>query len=158
MMTWSNAAWWLGYIFVAIAFQSMLPGTDFFLPGLILALQERHLSQVIFLGAVGILLQEGMGSMAFGGSLLWYAAAAILFFAGSGLLQGTGFMFVTLFGIVLSVVHYLIFSTLASLQDIPWNSSPLLHECIQQALCIPLMWLAASSTRRMVVHEDRNRQ
>ena len=117
-MNWRNAAWWLGYIFVAIALQSLFPGTDFFLPGLILALQERNLSQIILLGAVGILLQEGMGSMAFGGSLLWYAAAAILFFAGSGVLQGTGFIFVMLFGVVLSFAHYLIFSTLASLQDI----------------------------------------
>ena len=99
-MSWASAGWWLCYAFVGIALQALMPGLDFLLPGFILALQERRISQVLAVGAFFVLVQEGMGSMAFGGTLLWYALAAIAFYVGCGLLQGTGFLFVTLFGMM----------------------------------------------------------
>lgn len=157
-MSWASAGWWFCYAFVAVAFQSFMPGLDFFLPGFILALQERRFVQVLAVGALFVLLQEGMGSMAFGGTLLWYALAAIIFHVGCGLLQGTGFLFVTLFGILLSCIHYMIFALLSTLQDIPWNPSLLLDECLFQALFTPWVWWVASALRRGVIREDRNRQ
>ncbi len=157
-MSWINAGWWLCYAFAAVALQAFMPGLDFLLPGFILALQERNAPQVLAVGALFVLLQEGMGSMAFGGTLLWYALAAIVFYVGCGLLQGTGFLFVTLFGALLSCAHYVIFALLSTLQDIPWNPSLLLDECLFQTLFTPWVWWMAAGLRRMVMHEDRNRQ
>ena len=157
-MSWASAGWWLCYAFIGVALQALLPGLDFLLPGFILALQERNFPQVLAVGAFFVLLQEGMGSMAFGGTLLWYALAAIVFHVGCGLLQGTGFLFVTLFGILLSCAHYFIFAMLAALQDIPWNPRLLLDECLFQALFTPWVWWVAAALRRKVIHEDRNRQ
>ena len=157
-MSWASAGWWLCYAFAAVALQALMPGLDFLLPGFILALQERNFPQILAVGAFFVLLQEGMGSMAFGGTLLWYALAAIAFYVGCGILQGTGFLFVSLFGILLSCAHYLIFATLAALQDIPWTPSLLLDECLFQALFTPWVWWVAAALRRKVSHEDRNRQ
>ena len=157
-MSWASAGWWLCYAFVAISLQALMPGLDFLLPGFILALQERNFPQILAVGALFVLFQEGMGSMAFGGTLLWYALAAITFHVGCGLLQGTGFLFVSLFGILLSCTHYVIFALLTTLQDIPWNSSLLFDECLFQALFTPWVWWVASALRRKVIHEDRNRQ
>ena len=157
-MSWASAGWWLCYAFVGIALQALMPGLDFLLPGFILALQERRISQVLAVGALFVMVQEGMGSMAFGGTLLWYALAAIAFYVGCGLLQGTGFLFVTLFGMALSCVHYFIFALLATLQDIPWDSALLFDECLFQALFTPWVWWVAAILRRGVLHEVRNQQ
>lgn len=157
-MSWINAAWWICYASMGIALQALMPGLDFLLPGFILALQERNYAQVSAVGAFFVLLQEGMGSMSFGGTLLWYALAAIAFYVGSVLLQGTGFLFVTLFGILLCCAHYGIFVLLSTLQDIPWQPSLLFDECLFQALFTPVVWLAAAMLRKRAVHEDRNQQ
>ena len=67
-MSWINVGWWLCYAFAGITLQALMPGLDFLLPGFILALQERRYPQILAVGACFVLLQEGMGSMAFGGT------------------------------------------------------------------------------------------
>ena len=150
---WGNAGWWLAYAFVAIAMQSALPGLDFLLPGFILALQECRLFQALFIGTAFMMAQEGMGSMAFGGTLLWYAVAAVAYFMACSLFQGRSFLFVLLLSILLSGVRYVIFIFLARLQDIPWDAALLLDECFLQAVLTPFIWLIAVSLRRGRMHE-----
>lgn len=155
-MTWLNVGWWFCYCVAGIALQALMPGLDFLLPGFILALQERRPAQTLAVGGLFLLIQEGMGSMAFGGTLLWYTVAAILYHVGCSLFQGSSVLFVFLLGCLLSGVHYLIFALLATLQDIPWHPSLLLDECLFQAFFIPLGWWTACILRRMVIHEARN--
>ena len=152
-MSWANAGWWLAYAFAAISMQAALPGVDFLLPGLFIALQERRLFQTLLLGAAFTMAQEGMGSMFFGGTLLWYAVTAAAFYAACSLFQGRSFLFIFLLSALLSGVRYVIFAFLATLQDIPWEPSLLLDECFLQALLTPLIWAAASALRRGVKHE-----
>ncbi|MBQ3172193.1 MAG: hypothetical protein IJB53_09845 [Mailhella sp.] len=152
-MSWGNACWWLIYAFAAIAMQAALPGLDFLLPGFILALQERRLFQTLLLGAAFTMAQEGMGSMFFGGTLLWYAVTAAAFYAACSLFQGRSFLFIFLLSALLSGVRYVIFGFLSTLQDIPWEPSLLLDECFLQALLTPFIWAAASALRRGVKHE-----
>lgn len=154
-MSWGNTGWWLVYAFSAIALQAAFPGLDLLYPGFLILLQERRLFQTLCVGTLFLLAQEGMGSMAFGGTLLWYGLTAIAFYASCGLFQGSSFLFVLLLGSVLSGVHYVIFGVLANLQDIPWEPSALLDECFLQALLTPCVWWAASSLRRGSNHEDR---
>lgn len=154
-MSWANAGWWMLYAFVGIAMQAAFPGLDFLLPGFILLLQERRLFQTLLVGTLFLLAQEGMGSMAFGGTLLWYGFTAIAFHIACGLFQGGSFLFVFLLGGVLSAAHGVIFGMLASLQDIPWEAASLLDECLLQAMLTPCVWWAASSLRKGVTHEAR---
>ena len=152
-MSWGNAGWWLIYAFAAISLQAVLPGLDFLLPGFIIALQERRLFQTLLLGTAFMLAQEGMGSMAFGGTLLWYAAAAAAFYAACNLFEGRSILFIFLLSALLSGVRYVIFGFLSTLQDIPWEPALLLDECFLQALLTPFIWAAASALRRGVKHE-----
>lgn len=154
-MSWRNLGWWLLYAFAAISFQAVLPGLDLLLPGFIVALQERRWFQLFCVGMSFMLIQEGMGSMAFGGTLLWYGTAAIAYYAGCGLFQGGSLLFVFLLSTLLSCAHYVIFSLLATLQDIPWEPDHLLDECFVQMLLTPLLWWAAASLRKGVACEDR---
>ena len=152
-MMWGNAGWWLAYAFAAISMQAALPGLDFLLPGFILALQERRLFQALFIGTAFMMAQEGMGSMAFGGTLLWYAVAAVAYFMACSLFQGRSFLFILLLAILLSGVRYVIFGFLANLQGIPWEPSILLDECFLQAVLTPVICALASALRRGVKHE-----
>lgn len=154
-MIWANVGWWLVYAFAAIALQSVIPGLDFLFPGFIIAMQERRLFQTLCVGAAFMLAQEGMGSMAFGGTLLWYCVAAIAYYVGCSLFQGSSLLFVFLFSSLLSGVHYIIFGMLASLQDIPWEAANLLDECFLQAVLTPVIWWVASLQRKGLSHEDR---
>ena len=47
MMNWRNLLWWALYTCIGISLQAVLPGLDFLLPGLILAIQERKKNQEI---------------------------------------------------------------------------------------------------------------
>ncbi len=154
-MSWANMGWWVVYAFAAIALQAAFPGLDFLFPGFILLLQERRHFQTLIVGTLFLLAQEGMGSMAFGGTLLWYGLTAIAFYASSGLFQGGSLLFVFLLGSALSAVHGIIFGVLASLQGIPWEAASLLDECFFQALLTPCVWWAAFSLRRGVNDEAR---
>ena len=74
-----NVFWWLAYVCIAIFLQLFISGVDFFLPGIIVALQEKKITQfgVVFL--LFVLIQEGIGTMPFGNVFLWYSLAIIFF-------------------------------------------------------------------------------
>lgn len=154
-MNWSNIGWWLGYACVAVALQSRVPGLDFLLPGFILAIQERNPAQFAWVAVFFLLLQEGMGSMAFGGTLLWYALAVVLFYLGHSLFEVESFLFIFLLSGCLGATHYAVFSIMAGLQDIPVNTRLLTDESVFQALLTPLLWRLAYFSRRFLRHEDR---
>lgn len=61
MMNWRNLVWWGGYASIGISLQAVLPGLDFLLPGLILAIQERKKAQFLWVAALFLLIQEGTG-------------------------------------------------------------------------------------------------
>ena len=90
-MNWANIGWWVAYACIAIVLQSRAPGLDFLLPGFILAIQERNGAQFLWVAVFFLLLQEGMGNMAFGGTLLWYALAVFLFRLGTICLKQKAF-------------------------------------------------------------------
>jgi len=152
-MSWGNAVWWLVYSFAAIFMQAAVPGLDFLLPGFLIALQERRLFQTLLIGVGFMMAQEGMGSMAFGGTLLWYSVTALAYYGACSLFQGRSFLFIALLTATLSCVRYIIFGFLSTLQDIPWEPALLLDECFLQAALTPFIWLAAVSLRKGVKHE-----
>ncbi len=153
-MNWLNILWWAVYIGVAIVLQASVPGIDFLLPGFILAIQERNPFQFLWLAGIFILLQEGMGSMAFGGVLLWYSLTVLLFFIGQNLFEGESFLFIFLLSGCLGVAHYAVFSTMAGLQDMPVDANLLMEESVFQALLTPFVWRFARFVRRVPRHEN----
>ena len=65
-----NFIWWFVFFIIAIVAQSILSGIDFLLVGVIIALQERRIGQLIWVIFAAILLQEGVGTLPFGSVIL----------------------------------------------------------------------------------------
>ena len=77
-----NILWWAAFFVLGLALQQALPGTDVLVAGLFLALQERRPFQLAVVLFALILVQEGVGTLDFGTSVLWYLLVITLFFAG----------------------------------------------------------------------------
>ena len=153
-MNWYNVTWWFFYILIAIGLQQNFPGLDFLLPGFIIAVQERNVAQVGWVGLFFILLQEGLGSLAFGGTIMWYLLAIVWFFIAYNLFEVESFLFIFLLSGILATMHLAVFYMIASLQNIPVNNTKIMEESVYQALMTPFVWWAAQWTRKFVPHED----
>ncbi len=151
---WRNFFWWLAYGFVALLVQSRLPGIDAFLPGLIIACQEERPQQLFWLLLAAILIQEGTGGFAFGGTLLWYGFLLLLFRLGEFFFATAGFFFVMLLALGMSVLHACLLFTFGALQNMPVPLSRLAETALIQAALIPLLWGPALLTRNKVLRHE----
>lgn len=150
-----NIIWWVAFLVVSICLQQLLPGLDVLVIGLIIALQEGKPIQLLWVLPVLILMQEGMGTLAFGTSLLWYAVVIVLFHVGRWLFEAENFYFVFLLSACLGTVHFFLIQMMASLQDIVLPIADLRDESILQALFIPFAWRLAHLVRKGALpHED----
>lgn len=141
---------------IAVFLQSILSGIDFLLIGVIIALQEKRLGQLLWVLLAAILLQEGVGSLPFGSTLLWYTSAIIVFYGGRALFEAENFIFIFLVSTMLGVLHYIFTYAVASLHDLTINNTRLLVECAIQILIIPPLWRLTYVLRRNVrLSEDR---
>lgn len=147
-----NILWWISFTCIAIALQSLVPGVDFLIPGFIVLLQERSLKQFLWVTGIFLILQEGMGTMAFGSVLLWYFSAVALFILGKWLFEVESLAFILLLSVALSVTRYAILVLFANLQDLYLNEARLFDYSVYQALLMPFLWNVASFTRRGLRH------
>lgn len=135
--------WWGTYTIIAIWAQKLVPGVDFLVPGLVLSMQERPGWRTFVLVCFWVLLQEGMGNMAFGYAIMWYGLLALFYLLGQWLFEARSFLFMCLLGLGLGVLHPLLIYSLAILQGISWPVGPTIWEGVAQALTFPAVWLVA---------------
>ena len=147
-MKYANLFWWIGYAILAIMAQIIIPGVDFFLPGFIVAMQERKAKQFAWVALSFLILQEGMGTMAFGAVFLWYLTIIIFYIAGQWLFEVESLSFILLLSVVLSITHYMVIVSLAGLQGMQINLQSLIDESVYQAFVTPFLWHFAHYTRR----------
>lgn len=147
-MTGRDIIWWVIFIIAAIWMQQMLPGIDALIIGLIIALQEGRVSRIAWLLPVIILLQEGMGTLAFGTTILWYGCTIAMFFMGRWLFEVENFLFVFLLSTCLGLLHYVLSDMMASLQKLDLANRQLVDDSILQALFIPLTWRLTQLLRK----------
>lgn len=146
-MKLNNYVWWAVFFVCGIWAQYFVPGVDFLIVGIMLALQEGRLPQTIWVIVVVILAQEGLGSLAFGSSLLWYAAAIGLFRLGRWLFQARNLVFMGLMGLALGLWHFMLTDMMASLQSFAVERDRLMFESLLQGLFFPVAWVVASELR-----------
>lgn len=151
-----NILWWIMFLVLGLTLQQAFPGTDLLVAGLFLALQERRGLQTSVLLVVLLLMQEGMGTLDFGTSVLWYLLVVALFFAGRWMFETENWLFVLLISGCLGVAHYVVFWLMARLQFIPVNMTALLDESILQGLLTPFVWSFCMMARRWVVSNENN--
>lgn len=147
--------WWFTFLAVGLCLQQLAPGVDCLVPTLLIALQEKRIVQTAAIVLILILLQEGLGTLDFGSSLLWYTLIIGLFFAGRWLFETENWLFILLLSVCLGVTHYSIFLLMARLQYIPVDLVLLFDESILQALLTAIIWKVCIWLRRWLVpHEN----
>ena len=139
-----------------LALQQALPGTDVLVAGLFLALQERRPFQLAVVLLALILVQEGVGTLDFGTSVLWYLLVITLFFIGRWMFETENWLFVLLLSGCIGLAHYGVIWLMTRLQFIPLDTTQLLDESILQALLTPFVWQCSMMARRWVVPNENN--
>lgn len=137
--------------------ESFLPGVDILLIGLIIALQEGKLPQTLWVLLVVILLQEGVGSLAFGSSILSYTTAILVFYGGRALLEQENILFVLVVAVSAGLGHYAFTQAMATLQDISMPIDRLLMESLVQVLLLPPLWRITWLLRKKMVPHVQDR-
>ena len=131
--------WWLVFTLLAVWASRIVPGVDFFGPGLVLCLQEQR-GETFWLAGLWLLLLEGMGTMSFGYALVWFGAIVLMFHGGRWLFETRSFLFMCLMGAVLGAAHYALSLGMLTLEDMTVPRHRLLMEGLAQALVFPMQW------------------
>ena len=149
--------WWLAFTVLCIWGQSMLPGVDFFAPGMAVSLRWQKAGATIVLTLAWVAIQEGAGGLAFGYAILWYTVLISLLTVGRWLLDPGSLQFQALLGLALGLAHFFLLYLMAVLEMRAFPLLRVLGECLLQAVLYPVLWYAAESMypeRLKKRHED----
>lgn len=135
-----EAIWWLACTVAGIWLQKFFPGIDFLAPALIVCLQLDKLRTALVLGLVWTLIQEGTGSLAFGGSILWYAGLCLVFFQTRVYLATESPFFILILSLFAGLWHFVVIFLLSSLQDLRADTQLLMLQWLQTAILFPVIW------------------
>jgi hypothetical protein len=147
--------WWLLFTIAAIWAQSFMPGIDFLAPAIIVCLQMERLKQAIWLTVAFLILQEGMGTLAFGAGLLWYGALIMLYFIGRWLFESKNILFVFFIGISLGIWHFILLKIMGQLENLPISTDPLLRESALQVAVFTIEWGIVYSIYKRLQPDER---
>jgi hypothetical protein len=149
--------WWMAFTILGIWGQSMLPGVDFFAPGMAVSLRWQKPGATIILTLIWVAIQEGAGGLAFGYAILWYAILFVLLTVGRWLLDPGSLQFQALLGLALGLAHLLLLYLMAVLEMRAFPLVRVLGECLLQALLYPVLWYVSESMfpdRLKRIHEE----
>ncbi|WP_029897282.1 hypothetical protein [Desulfohalovibrio reitneri] len=135
---------WLAFTVAGVWAQHFAPGLDFLAAGLIVSLQEQRPGRTLWLALAWVLVQEGMGSLAFGTVILLYASLGIMYAVGRWLFEAKNLLFVCLLGVGYALVMAGLNLTMATLQDAVAPVERLLRLGFMQAVLTPVEWLVLS--------------
>ena len=149
-----NILWWMAYFAVGLTLQLRFAGVDALIPGIMLSCQEGRRQQTIWLCLCALLIQEGTGSLAFGGEVLWYGSLLLLFSLGKLFFVTGSLFFVVLLASVLGVLHSCMLYALSSLQGYSLDSYHLVQQAMAQTLLIPPLYAVASLARKRFLNYE----
>jgi hypothetical protein len=135
--------WWAAFTIVGVWAQHFLPGVDFLAPGLLVSLQEERPLGTAWLAVVWIMLQEGMGTLFFGASLLWYGVLVLGFLLGRTLFDPRSVTLMFLLGLLGGAAHFLVTFLVMGLEDMTFPMRRALIESVLQAGLLPALWFVA---------------
>ncbi len=118
--------WWACYLVTALWAQEMSGGLDFLAPGLLICLQSGQWWAAAWTAALWVLVQEGIGNLAFGVVIFFYAGMVMFFLLSRWLLEPENPLFIFFFSLLLAVWSWLALSGAVSFQELsarmpgPW--------------------------------------
>lgn len=131
---------WLIYSICALWGQFFVPSADFFLPALLLALQDDDSVQLFWVASIAILLQEGMGSLAFGSVVLLYGTLIFFFHIFQWYVKIRTYLFVLLFAFCATLLHNVVLVLFCFLQDFDYRHLLSVQQSFLYFVTIPLVW------------------
>ncbi len=131
---------WGLFTVIAVWFQHLVPGTDFLAAGLLVSLQEQGRARSLWLAMLWILLQEGMGSLAFGTIPLLYGVLFLAFHFGRWLFEPKNYLFICLLGIFFGVAQAWLGLTMATLQGVIPDRNAVFTAAAVQVTLLPMEW------------------
>lgn len=143
----SRILWWATFIVGALIVQQSIPGVDALTPGFLLSLQERRPRQTFWLFLLFVFIQEGAGSLNFGGALLWYGGQVALFHASLRFFVADSMLFVLMISAGLGLYHGALAWFMGAVQKVPMDYLFLVQESLIQAAIIPVIWGLAFFSR-----------
>lgn len=149
-----NIFWWLCFIALAICVQSLAPGLDVLVVGIIVLMHEGDWKDLLWLLPLFALLQEGMGTRPFGAAIVWYAATVGIFLIGRWFFEVGNFIFMFLLSAALGCAYYGVCWLMAPLQDLTFNVADTLDKSLVQAIFMPFAWRAIVALRKPVPKEE----
>lgn len=135
-----SVLWWLTFTVACIWGQSVVPGVDLLAPGLIILLQEDRRAAALWLVLLWIPLQDGMGNLASGYSIMWYCLITLFFYSGRWLFEARSALFMILLGVALGALHVTLTYAMVSLQFLVLPVERVLWEGLIQAVIFPIEW------------------
>ena len=150
------ALWWLLFTVCGIWGQVLVPGVDFFAPGMAISLRWQKPIVTVVLTLIWVAIQEGAGGLAFGYGILWYFTLFGLVTLGRWLLDPGSFQFQALLGLALGLAHFLLLYLMAVLEQRAFPFTRVLFECLLQMLIYPVSWYLADNLfpERLKHHEE----
>lgn len=139
----SAVVFWVVFGMLGVWIQFFAPGLDALAPGLVVSLQREHWSRTFWLLLAWILVQEGVGSMAFGGVIMIYGLLVGGFILGCRLFDEANPLFMLLLGLGYSLLLIVGQYILAGLQDVLLPSRQLLHVFLAQSFYFVAAWFIA---------------
>ncbi len=102
-----NVCWWLAFTCTGIVVEMLIPRIDALVPGMIVLLQERSYRTLAWLLPLFVLLQEGLGTQAFGASIVWYTLLYLFFRLGERFFTSDTAVFVFFLSSACGAAYYL---------------------------------------------------
>ncbi|GAB6059607.1 hypothetical protein [Desulfonatronum parangueonense] len=139
---------WSLYFITAVWLQLFVSGMDFFVPGILLCLQQERLRHALFLVLLSVLIQEGTGPLVFGTSILRYGSLIGLFFLGRSFFESRSPIFIFFLIFAFTLLHLIILQTMAGLQSLTISSQRLLWESAFVFVTFLASWLILNACYR----------
>lgn len=111
--------WWAAYIMAAIWAQDMSGGLDFLTPAVLICLQTGQWWAAVLFTLCWTMVQEGVGNLVFGSSVVFFTGMHVLFFLARWLLEPENPFFILFYSLLLAVWLRLVLAGATAFQEIP---------------------------------------
>ncbi len=132
--------WWTIYTILGIWLQRFIPGLDCFAPALAGCLYLGLFKTTFWLTLIWIIIQEGVGGLAFGFTLLFYGGI-VLFFLGSKLIftQNTALFFIGA-SFYSAGLYFVTIQIMTSLQELNVPIYLIVQNSMLTLIFFPILW------------------
>ena len=148
-----NITYWLVFTVLCIWLEALIPGVHFFAPGIIVCLQSRRTSHLLWLGLLWVIIQEGTGSLAFGGVVVFYAGLILFFFLAQSFFAVHSPVFILGLSAFSGAMHLFELVLMTRLQEITVPLDQIVSESLLTAAFFPVIWGLIMLTRLRWVPE-----